>query len=156
MDRVEPAGLEVEGAAQAAIDEAGVRGAVLAALRDVGLEGEPLALGVQFVSDGRIRALNAEHRGKDEVTDVLSFPIDELDDLPPGIERQLGDVVIDPDEVARRAAEAGEPAGVQLARTVVHGVLHLAGLDHEEDDGEMSTREQALVERLAPISWARP
>jgi probable rRNA maturation factor len=151
----EPAELEVEGAAQVAVDEADVRATVLAALREVGFGGQPLALGVQFVSDGRMRELNVEHRGKDAVTDVLSFPIDALDTLPPGVQRQLGDVVIDADEVARRAADAGEPAARQLTRTVVHGVLHLAGLDHETDAGAMLEREDALLETLAPIGWAR-
>jgi probable rRNA maturation factor len=94
---------------------------------------------VEFVNAERIAALNAEHRGKQGPTDVLSFPIDGaaavhlLDrSAPPGgaapaaaLPRELGDVVI-------CAAHT-----VDLCEAVVHGVLHLVGMDHECDDGEM-------------------
>jgi probable rRNA maturation factor len=100
---------------------------------------------IEFVDAERIAALNAEHRGKREATDVLSFPIDgagalgglprELDgqlrglDGPPrgldGPLRELGDVLICPEHT------------VDLCEAVVHGVLHLVGMDHETDAGEM-------------------
>ena len=78
---------------------------------------------VEFVDAGRIAALNEEHRGKAGPTDVLSFPVDE-DGAPAG-PRELGDVVICPERTE------------DLLEAVVHGVLHLTGMDHEADDGEM-------------------
>ena len=80
-------------------------------------------LAVEFVDEARITALNAEYRGKDSPTDVLSFPVDQ-DGLPAG-PRELGDVVICPEHTE------------DLLEAVVHGVLHLTGMDHETDDGEM-------------------
>jgi probable rRNA maturation factor len=78
---------------------------------------------VEFVDAARIAALNGEHRGKDGPTDVLSFPVDE-NGTPAG-PRELGDVVICPEHTE------------DVLEAVVHGVLHLTGMDHEVDDGEM-------------------
>jgi len=78
---------------------------------------------VEFVDEQRIVQLNLEHRGKTGPTDVLSFPVDE-DGLPAG-PRELGDVVICPAHTE------------DLLEAVVHGVLHLTGMDHETDEGEM-------------------
>jgi probable rRNA maturation factor len=80
-------------------------------------------LAVEFVSTERIAELNEEFRGKSGPTDVLSFPVDETG--PVVGERELGDVVICPEHTA------------DLREAVVHGVLHLTGMDHEADDGEM-------------------
>jgi probable rRNA maturation factor len=80
-------------------------------------------LAVEFVDVERIAELNFEHRGRVGPTDVLSFPVDS-DGLPVG-PRELGDVVICPEETD------------DLVEAVVHGVLHLTGMDHETDDGEM-------------------
>ena len=76
-----------------------------------------------LVGEDEIRRLNREHRGLDEPTDVLAFPVDEAG-LAAG-PRELGDVVICP-----QYAE-------NLVEVVVHGVLHLCAYDHETDDGEM-------------------
>ena len=78
---------------------------------------------VEFVDAARIAALNQEHRGRPGPTDVLSFPVDE--DAPPAGPRELGDVVICPEHTE------------DLLEAVVHGVLHLTGMDHERDHGEM-------------------
>ena len=90
---------------------------------------------VEFVDEARMTALNAEHRGTDSPTDVLSFPMDELDD--PRGPRELGDVVICPEHT------------VDLEEAVVHGVLHLTGMDHETDDGEM------LALQAEILRWVR-
>jgi probable rRNA maturation factor len=82
-------------------------------------------LAIDFVDAGAIRRLNAQHRGKDSPTDVLSFPIDETASTYGP--RELGDVVICPEHTE------------DLVEAVVHGVLHLTGMDHETDDGEMLT-----------------
>ncbi len=86
---------------------------------------------VHFVGAERIAELNAEHRGKPGPTDVLSFPIDE--DGPAAGPRELGDVVICPEHTT------------DLEEAVVHGVLHLAGMDHETDDGEMLALQDELM-----------
>jgi probable rRNA maturation factor len=90
-------------------------------------------LAIEYVESPRIAALNAEHRGNNAPTDVLSFPIDGPGSIdPPGVPRELGDVVICPERTA------------DLREAIVHGVLHLLGMDHETDDGEM-LRLQARV-----------
>jgi probable rRNA maturation factor len=77
-----------------------------------------------FVDATRIAELNAEHRSKEGPTDVLSFPIDEADADVAG-PRELGDVVICPEHT------------INIREAIVHGALHLVGMDHEVDDGEM-------------------
>jgi probable rRNA maturation factor len=113
---------------------ADLRGPVAAALAKVGVEEGHLA--VEIVDAERIRELNREHRGKDESTDVLSFPIDELG--PAAGPRELGDVAICPEHCA----------DMTLTETVVHGVLHLCGHDHETDDGEMLALQSEVLESL--------
>ena len=86
-------------------------------------------LGLAFVGSHEMRALKRDHLGFDEATDVLSFPIDRRDELPPGVPRQLGDVVLCPEVV-----------GDSWRRPLVHGLLHLLGYEHGE---EMERREAA-------------
>ena len=88
-------------------------------------------LGVALVAPDEIRSLKQEHLGVDEVTDVLSFPIDGLEDLPPGVPRQLGDIAMCPQVV-----------GESWRRPLVHGLLHLLGYTHGE---AMEAREDALL-----------
>ena len=76
-------------------------------------------LGLSFVTAEKMRELKQEHLGLDEATDVLSFPIDAGDELPPGLPRQLGDVVVCPQVVGR-----------DWRRPLVHGLLHLLGHEH--------------------------
>ena len=86
------------------------------------------ALGLSFVGPQEMRVLKRDHLGLDEVTDVLSFPLDGLDELPAGLPRQLGDVVVCPQVV-----------GTEWRRPLVHGLLHLLGYDHGT---EMERREE--------------
>jgi probable rRNA maturation factor len=112
-------GVEVD--EQAAVDLAG------RVLRAEGIEeGE---LGIAFVGADEIRELKREHLGIDEETDVLSFPIDGHDDLPAGVPRALGDVVICPQVV-----------GDEWQWPLAHGLLHLLGYEHGV---EMEARERA-------------
>jgi probable rRNA maturation factor len=103
------------------------------ALGSAGIEDGHVA--VEFVDAERIAQLNAAHRSKPAPTDVLSFPMDELDE--PFGPRELGDVVICPEHT------------VDLEEAVVHGVLHLTGMDHETDDGEM------LALQAEILGWVR-
>jgi len=112
----------------------GLRPAVAAALRAAGVTDGHLS--VELVDQGRIRELNREHRGRDEPTDVLSFPIDRAEDVAGP--RELGDVAICPD----RAEDVTE--------ATVHGVLHLCGHDHETDEGEMLRLQAQVMDELAP------
>jgi probable rRNA maturation factor len=120
----------------------GVRELCRAAAARAGLEHGHLA--VEFVDAERIEQLNREHRGKERPTDVLSFPIDGPDaaprarehahrrdrDLP---ERELGDVVICVEHTS------------DVREAIVHGVLHLAGMDHERDGGEMLAMQREVL-----------
>jgi probable rRNA maturation factor len=99
------------------------------ALASAGVEDGHVA--VEYVDEARIAELNAEHRATGGPTDVLSFPIDELD--PPAGPRELGDIVICPEHTA------------DLREAVVHGALHLTGMDHETDEGEMLTLQAELL-----------
>jgi probable rRNA maturation factor len=86
---------------------------------------------VELVSAERIRELNRDHRGRDAATDVLSFPVDE--GAPATGPRELGDVLICPEHTA------------DLREAVVHGALHLAGMDHERDEGEMLALQREIL-----------
>jgi probable rRNA maturation factor len=109
-------------------DDARLRRAAELALASAGLRGH---LAIELVDADRIAALNREHRGRDAPTDVLSFPVDE--DRPVGAApRELGDVVICPEYTA------------DVPAAVIHGVLHLTGMDHERDEGEMLALQHEL------------
>ena len=88
-------------------------------------------LAIEFVDEDRIRTLNREHRRIDRPTDVLSFGVDE--DGHSAGPRELGDIVICP------------PCTEDLREAVVHGALHLSGMDHEADDGEMLALQAELM-----------
>jgi probable rRNA maturation factor len=110
-----------------------LRDAVAAALDAAGVDDGHLA--VELVDAGRIRELNREHRGKDAPTDVLAFPVDGSGPTPGP--RELGDVAICP------------PHCTDVTEAAVHGVLHLCGYDHENDEGEMLTLQGCVLEGLA-------
>ncbi len=110
------------------------------------LESEGRSLTVAFVSDKRMRELNKTFRGKDSTTDVLSFSFepDEFDED----QNNLGDIVISVEQAAKQAAENNLDLETEIKQLILHGILHLCGLDHETDDGEMNEREQDLRENL--------
>jgi probable rRNA maturation factor len=125
-------------------------GVVLDAEGVVGAE-----VSVTFVGERRIRALNAEHRDRDQVTDVLSFPLEEADDVPVLMmdgeqppPRLLGDVVVCARQALRQARSDDLPAALELSLLIVHGLLHLLGHDHETDAGQMALRQAELLEQV--------
>jgi probable rRNA maturation factor len=120
--------VEVSNRSGAAVDEPA---AVEVARRVLAAEGvEDGELGLAFVAPEEIAALKRDHLGIDEPTDALAFPIDGREPLPPGLPRQLGDVVVCPQVV-----------GEEWRAPLVHAVLHLLGYDHGP---EMEAREEAL------------
>jgi probable rRNA maturation factor len=143
--------VEVYNATRTEVDEEAV-----AALVDCVLAAEGVLdaeLGVELVGERRIRDLNREHRGKDEVTDVLSFPLEEADEEPDaaaegegGPPRLLGDVVICARQALRQARADGLPPAFELAVLLAHGTLHLLGHDHETDAGQMALRQAEVLE----------
>lgn len=142
--------LTVEGAEAHGLDAAAFERLANALLVAEGVDGE-CALGITFAGEAEMRALNAEHRSIDEVTDVLAFPLDGLDELPGGLERQLGDIVICHAQAARQAADAGVEPLAEVRTLLVHGLLHLLGYDHEADTGEMLARQDELSRSLPPL-----
>lgn len=111
-------------------------------------------LAVTLVEDARIRELNREHRQKDTVTDVLSFPLVDEDTasfvLPGDAPTHLGDVVIALGRMREQAAEYGHSVERELAYLTVHGILHLLGYGHEDDEEKvhMRAREEEILADL--------
>jgi probable rRNA maturation factor len=121
--------IELENRSGVAVDESGVEVLSRRVLAAEGIdEGD---LGIAFAAPDEMRALKAQHLGIDEATDVLAFPLDGRDELPGGVPRQLGDVVLCPQVV-----------GDEWRAPLVHGLLHLLGYDH---GAEMERRESELV-----------
>ncbi len=121
--------VDVENRSGTEVDEPGAVELAGRVLRAEGIEsGE---LGIAFVDEGEMRVLKREHLGIDESTDVLSFPIDGRDEVPEGVPRALGDVVLCPQVV-----------GDDWRWPLTHGLLHLLGYDH---GAEMEAREQELL-----------
>ena len=110
-----------------AVDEDGAEALAVRVLEAEGVtDGE---LGIAWVSATEMRDLKRDHLGIAEATDVLSFPIDGRDELPEGVPRALGDVVL-----------CAEVVGDEWRAPLVHGLLHLIGYDHGD---EMAARESA-------------
>ena len=110
------------------------------AQRAAGLRGE---VNVLVAGSREIRELNRRYRGKDQATDVLSFPADG------GAGKDFaGDIAISADHAARSARQFGHPPAQELKVLMLHGVLHLAGYDHERDNGAMARREERLRVQL--------
>ena len=94
-----------------------------------------------IADDGEIRRLNLRFRGKNQATDVLSFPAE-------GRNGFAGDIAISIDRAREQAADCGHSLGEELRLLMLHGALHLAGMDHETDSGEMARAESRWRKRL--------
>ena len=129
--------VDIENRSGTEVDEPGAVELAGRVLRAEGiLDGE---LGIAFVAEDEMRELKRDHLGIDEATDVLSFPLDGRDEIPEGVPRALGDVVLCPQVV-----------GDDWRWPLTHGLLHLLGYDHGE---EMEAREQEL---LAAVGGTEP
>jgi len=102
------------------------------------------AVSVLLTSDEKIKTLNRDFRRKNKATDVLSFPAAEV-----SRGEVAGDLAISVDTARKQAREQGHPLGIEIKVLILHGLLHLAGYDHETDNGEMAKRERALRAKLA-------
>jgi len=128
----------------------------------VRLKGQVNAL---FTTDVAIRRLNKQFRGKNKATDVLSFPAEGV-----GAEEMAGDLAISVPTALRQATGQGHALSTEVKVLMLHGLLHLSGLDHETDSGQMARREkllrgklglpQGLIERVEtahkPPTWVAP
>ena len=119
----------------------------------------PIEISVRLTGDDAVRALNAEWRGKDKPTNVLSFPLAKSDDLlaasDDGPEILLGDIVLAHGVCTEEAATKGISVEDHAAHLVVHGTLHLLGCDHH-DDSEAEDMEAREVRALARLGIANP
>lgn len=111
------------------------------AQKSVRLRGE---VAVQLTTDAALRKLNRQFRGKNKATDVLSFPAGGI-----GAEEIAGDLAISVPTALRQAIEQGHSLSVEIKILILHGLLHLAGYDHEADQGQMARRERLLRARLS-------
>ncbi len=118
---------------------------------------------VLVTSSARMRTLNREFRGKNQPTDVLSFPVAE--ESVPKPKRIAGEIAISSEIAAQNSARLGHPPAIEVKILILHGLLHLAGFDHERDNGEMAQLEcrlrqqlrlpAALIERTQPPDGRR-
>jgi probable rRNA maturation factor len=119
--------VEVENRSGVEVDESGAAELARRTLAEEGVETGDL--GIAFVGPDEIRRLKRDHLGLDAVTDVLAFPLDRRDELPAGLPRQLGDVIVCPQVV-----------GDRWHAPLVHGLLHLLGYEHGPEMDERERR----------------
>ena len=127
----------------------GLRGLARKAVSAV-LPDDDVAIGLLFTSDARIAEINALWRGKASPTNVLSFPVSAATPVPAGEPRPLGDVALAYGVISREALAQKKPISHHVTHLIVHGVLHLLGYDHENDDeaGAMEAREIMILAEL--------
>lgn len=118
---------------------------VLRARKVAGLRG---TVNVLVTSSSALRSLNVRFRGKDKATDVLSFPCESSAGSGSKAKRFAGEIAISAEIAAQNAVRLGHPVAVEIRILTLHGILHLAGLDHERDNGEMARKEAKLRQAL--------
>jgi len=134
--------------------------AALAAFRISQADAAPRAeASIVLADDDFVRGLNRDYRGRDEPTNVLSFPASEPDDevreTLPGRPRLLGDIVVAYETTAAEASRQGKPLGDHLCHLVVHGMLHLLGHDHQTPV-VAEAMEKLEIDTLAGLDIANP
>ena len=119
-----------------------------------------LSASLLFTSDEEIHTLNREWRQRDKPTNVLSFPMLDREDLldlaPDGPPELLGDIALAYETCAREAADKGIPIEAHAAHLIIHGLLHLAGHDHEISSADADAMEQLEIKALALMGIADP
>ena len=128
----------------AGLNEATLGRFVLRARKAVGLHA---SVNVLVTSSAAVRALNRQFRGKNKATDVLSFP--HASPTSRGERQKLaGDIAISADIARENSVCLGHPVAQEIKILALHGILHLAGFDHERDNGEMARKEATLRRAL--------
>jgi probable rRNA maturation factor len=128
----------------AGLNEATLGRFVLRARKAVGLHA---SVNVLVTSSAAVRALNRQFRGKNKATDVLSFP--HASPASRGERQKLaGDIAISADIARENSVRLGHPVAQEIKVLALHGILHLAGFDHERDNGEMARKEATLRRAL--------
>jgi probable rRNA maturation factor len=126
-------------------NEGALNAFITKAKRAIGLRG---SVSVLLSNNRELRALNRQFRGQDKPTDVLSFPSEVL-----GARRFVGDVAISVEIAAQNGKRLGHSTADEVKILILHGLLHLAGYDHEVDHGEMARTEEMLRKKLRlPVS----
>jgi probable rRNA maturation factor len=124
------------------------------------LDNPRLLASVLFTSDAEVHVLNREWRAKDKPTNVLSFPMMEREDLldlaPDGPPEMLGDLALACETCTREASEKGVPVEHHAAHLIIHGLLHLAGHDHETGEAEAEAMEALETKALAILAIPDP
>lgn len=120
--------------------------------------GNDVELSIALVDEKEMQQLNLKYRGKNKPTDVLSFPTEEIAQegeeipgyVPEGFPHLLGDVVICPSVALKQAEEYGQTFEQEMGLLLVHGVLHLLGYDHQEEEEaeEMEAREREILKEF--------
>jgi probable rRNA maturation factor len=141
----------------AALSQASLERFVMQARRAAGLRGRANVL---VTSSGELRSLNRKFRSKNEATDVLSFPAASPASKGRKSAALAGEIAISADIAAENAARFGHSTAAEVKVLTLHGILHLAGFDHERDNGQMARKEMrlrrllklpvALIERTQP------
>jgi len=108
---------------------------------------KPAGVTVVFVSDDAVKRLNRQFRGKDQTTDVLSFP-HRAEPFENENREHLGEVVLSVGRAAAQAKQNGLTFSNEVEQLILHGLLHLCGYDHETDNGEMNRLELKLRRKL--------
>ena len=140
-----------------ALVEKGSRAAAAAAPE---LANPRLSASLLFTSDAEVQVLNREWRGKDRPTNVLSFPMLERAELlalaPDGPPELLGDIALAFETCAREAEEKAVPLEHHAAHLIIHGLLHLAGHDHETSNEDAAEMEALEIKALASMGIGNP
>ena len=147
----------------AGLNENVLRRFVLRACRAAGLKGTVIVL---VTSSAAVRSLNRQFRGLNRATDVLSFPSLQVPPVRAEKLTQAGEIAISGEVAAQNAARLGHRVADEVKILTLHGILHLAGFDHERDNGEMARKEMklrqqlklpvALIERMQPAERESP
>lgn len=134
----------------AGLSEGALNRFVLRARRAAGLRG---MVNVLVTGSAAVRSLNRQFRGKNKATDVLSFPFTSHSERSLGQAAFAGEIAISADIAAQNAVRLGHSPAQEIRILALHGILHLAGMDHERDNGEMA-RKEAKFRRMLKLPAA--
>ena len=144
MDLVVDMSLEIEGYSNL-VNEEEMKKYIKEALESEFESDRPVYLSLLFTGNDEIQVINKQYRGKDQPTDVISFAYHETEDFDIGPYDTLGDIVISMERVEEQAAEYNHSLKRELYYVLTHGLLHLLGYDHIEEDDKKEMRTSCLL-----------